>query len=284
MASYVAGFEEKRFVSKVDRNFICLICSNVLKDPVLCPGNHHCFCRACITKRLENSQKCPRCDDQLTVETLAEPQRMIKQMLNELNIHCVYVDKGCQEIVQLQKLDSHEATCGFMPAVCKNQGCGATLNQRDLIHHESEVCEFRKLKCHSCGEMTKTLTDMEKRIETVETNMALNLVTTEAHMKTIQTTMATNAANVNRDTADLERKLEAVNKKVTRLETTLIQGFDEIKDVLAKLEDKLQNNPKKVLNTPSTNRDNFTQAGYRESSSRHQPFRYPLTAPRRKIQ
>jgi hypothetical protein len=55
-----------------------------------------------------------------------------------------------------------EITCGLTPAVCSNQGCGVTVNKRDLIHHESEVCEFRKLKCHSCGEMTKTLADMEK--------------------------------------------------------------------------------------------------------------------------
>ena len=170
MASHIQGYDEERFASTVDRDFICSICCNVLKDPVLCPRNHHCFCRGCITKHLENYQRCPTCDDELTVETLAEPQRTIKRMLNESKIHCVYIDRGCQEIVQLQHLEQHEATCGFTPAVCKNQGCGATVNQRDLIHHESEVCEFRKLKCHSCEEITKTLTNMEKRIANVEKN------------------------------------------------------------------------------------------------------------------
>jgi hypothetical protein len=68
---------------------------------------------------------------------------MVKDYLNELKIHCVYNNRGCQEIVQLELLDKHEATCGFTPAVCTNQGCGVTLNQRDLIHHQSELCEFR---------------------------------------------------------------------------------------------------------------------------------------------
>ena len=55
-----------------------------------------------------------------------------------------------EEIVQLQHLDQHEDSCGFTPAVCTNPGCGATLNKRDLTIHESELCEYRKLKCHSC--------------------------------------------------------------------------------------------------------------------------------------
>ena len=156
MASYIQGYDEERFVTTINRNFLCLICFNVLKDPVLCPRNQHCFCRGCITKHLENSQRCPTCADELTEETLTVPSRMVRGYLDELNIRCVYHDRGCEEIIQLQHLDQHENSCGFTPAVCTNPGCGAILNKRDLAIHESELCEYRKLKCHSCGEMTKT--------------------------------------------------------------------------------------------------------------------------------
>ena len=183
MASYIQGYDEERFVSTVSRNFLCLICFNVLREPVLCRRNQHCFCRSCITKYLETSQRCPTCADELTVETLAEPQRMVKDLLDELNIHCQYVNRGCQEIVQLQHLDRHEATCGFTPVVCTNQGCGVTVSKRDLVHHESELCEFRKLKCHSCGEMTKTLADMWRKMATMETKMT-NLETSVAKVET----------------------------------------------------------------------------------------------------
>ena len=274
MASYIQGYDEERFASTVSQNFICSICFNVLKDPVLCPRNHHCFCRGCITKHLENSQRCPTCADKLTVETLAEPQRMVKDILNELKIHCIYKSRGCQEILQLQHIDQHEATCGFTPAVCTNQGCGATLNQRDLIHHESEVCEFRKLKCHSCGEMTKTLADMEKRTANVEKNMAKmdDIVTMETHIKNAQMNMATNAANIekkitNMETSmahmktDMEGKQEAVNNEVRALKTALIEGFDDMKDVLVKMENKIEQNARKVRNTPSGDRENIIVAG-----------------------
>ena len=250
MASYIQGFDEERFATSVDRNFICSICFNVLKDPVLCPRNHHCFCRGCITKHLENYRRCPTCADELTVQTLVEPQRMVKQLLNELKIHCVYIDKGCQEIVQLQHLDQHEATCGFTPAVCTNQGCGATVNQRDLIHHESEVCEFRKLKCHSCGEMTKTLTDMDTKMKNIQTSMA-----------NMDTRIANVEKNIQKITADMDGKFEAVNNKVTGLRTVLVEAFNEMKDVLIKMEDKIEENTSKVRNTPSGDRENIIVAG-----------------------
>ena len=253
MASSIQGYDEERFASTVNRNFLCLICFNVLKDPVLCPTNQHCFCRACITKHLENSRRCPTCADELTVETLAEPNRMVKDYLNELKIHCVYIDRGCQEIVQLEHLDNHEATCGFTPAVCTNQGCGATLNQRDLIHHQSELCEFRKLKCHSCGETTKTLADMEKRIAIVEKNMATN--------ETIANVEKNLEKNMEKNAADMEGKLEAVNNQVRGLKTALLEGFDEMKDVLVKMEDKKEENTRKVRNTASGDKENIIVAG-----------------------
>ena len=267
MASHIQGYDEERFASTVDRDFICSICCNVLKDPVLCPRNHHCFCRGCITKHLENYQRCPTCADELTVETLTEPQRTIKRMLNELNIRCVYIDRGCQEIIQLQHLDQHEATCGFTPAMCTNQGCDATVNQRDLTLHESEVCEFRK--CDSCGEITKTLILMEKRIANVEKNMASNVVAMRTDIKNIQTSMASNietrVANVERimekNTADMEGKFQALNNKVTGVETSLIKAFNEMKDVLVKMEDKIEQNTRKVRNTPGGDRENIIVAG-----------------------
>ena len=270
MASYIQGYDEERFVTTLNRNFICLICFNVLKDPVLCPRNQHCFCRGCITKHLENAKRCPTCADELTVETLIEAPRMIKDILNELNIRCLYNERGCQEILQLQHIDQHEATCGFTPAICTNQGCGVTVNKRDLIHHESDVCEFQKLKCHSCGEMTKTLADMEKRMANMETNIA-KMETTfamETQMKNIQTNIATKVANmdtrmakVERNMADMKRdmkgKFEKVNNEVTGLKTALIEGFDQMKDVLVEMTEENT----KVRNTPSGDKENIIVAG-----------------------
>ena len=236
MASYIQGYDEERFVTTINRNFLCLICFNVLKDPVLCPKNQHCFCRGCITKHLENSRRCPTCADELTEETLTEPPRMVKDYLDESKIRCVYHDRGCQEIVQLQHLDLHEDSCGFTPAVCTNPGCGVTLNKRDLVHHQSEVCEFRKVKCHSCEETTKTLGNLEKKMTDMKKEM-------------------------NKNSADMEGKLEVVNNEVKGLKTALVEAVDQIKDVLIKMEDNIKENARKVRNAPSGDRENIIVVG-----------------------
>ena len=257
MASYLQGYDEERFVTTVNRTFLCLICFNVLRDPVMCSRNQHCFCRSCITQHLQNSQRCPTCNDKLTVQTLAEPPRMIKDVINELNIHCVYSNRGCQEIVQLQHLDRHENNCGFTPVVCTNEGCGATVNKRDLIHHESEQCEYRKLKCHSCGEMSITLANMEKK---VETNMA--------YMQLMEKNMATKIERSIADIkTDMEEKLGVVDNEVKGLKTALVECFEQVKDVLVKMEDRIMENTRKIRNTPSGDKAKIFVAGGYETDS-----------------
>ena len=50
--------------------------------------------------------------------------------------------------------------------------------------------------------------------------------------------MANLEKNMERIAADMEGKLEAVNNEVRGLKTALIGGFDEMKDILVKMEDK----------------------------------------------
>ena len=154
---------------------------------------------------------------------------MVKEYLNESKIRCVYNDRGCQEIVQLQHLDQHEDSCGFIPAVCTNPGCDATLNKRDLVHHQSEVCEFRKVKCHSCEEMTKTLTNLEKKM--------------------------------NKNTENIEGKLEIVSSEVRGLKRSFAEAFNQMKDALVQREDNIKENARKVSNAPSGGRENIIVAG-----------------------
>ena len=225
------------------------------------------------------------------MRTLAEPQRVLKDVLNELNIHCIHKNRGCQEIVQLQHLERHETSCGFMPVVCSNQGCDVTVNQRDRIHHESEVCEFRKVKCHSCEEMSRTLAEMERRVERMERNLAVmerNVTTKVSDMgKNVATNLkkmernvtANTERNVGTKVSEMERNVAANKKKmeknitssmernvatkvsemgktvatsmknmernVTRLNTAMVEAFDEIKDVLVKVDEKIEENQRK---------------------------------------
>jgi N-acetylneuraminic acid mutarotase len=77
-------------------------------------------------------------------------------------------------------------------------------------------------------------------------------------METKMTNVETNITNMK---TDMEGKLEAVNNEVRGLKTALIEGFSEMKDVLLKMEDRREENTRKVRNTASGDKENIIVAG-----------------------
>ena len=131
----------------------CKICLKVLHDPVQCQNNEHYFCRKCITKHLENSETCPLCMDQLTLETLRPPSRIILEIVSQLKKpRCRHVSRGCTDNVGVEDVLLHEQTCGYAPVNCSNESCKETVNRRDQESHKTEECKFRKITCESCDE------------------------------------------------------------------------------------------------------------------------------------
>ena len=147
------GYEDSRFETQVDESLHCVICTEVLKDPVQCRRNEHHFCRNCITKHLRHSRKCPTCKDPLTVGTLARPQRFLANTLSSLKISCENSERGCRKVVELGSLDTHVASCGFSPMPCSNDQCEEIISRRDKEIHENKVCDFRRVKCDYCAQM-----------------------------------------------------------------------------------------------------------------------------------
>ena len=288
------GFDDERFESIVDQHFHCLICYNVLKDPVTCQRNQHYFCRGCITEHLRrNSHTCPTCADELTVETLTEVPRIVTDYLDERRIRCDHHDRGCRELVQLKNLQRHVAECGFTPVVCENQGCNETISKRDRTYHESEQCQFRKLKCHNCGEISTMMAGMETKMEKLEfkltsTDTKLNNVDTKfknvgtqlANTDTKLNNMDTKLKNVDAKLVNLhvqmEAKIKNVNDEIRGIRNSLNEvkdGFDYLKEaILEKIESKERKKEEMIRNerdTVSDGRQNqyiFVAGGRRERS------------------
>lgn len=187
------GYDDERFESVVSKNYHCIICFNVFKDPVMCRNNEHLFCRACITQHLRNSKTCPSCMDELTVDTLREAPRFVTGCLAELKIRCEYFRRGCG-FIELEKLEKHIKECGYAPVLCSNEGCELEVNKRDLIHHETTVCEQRRVKCHNCGEIREELNKVHAKLDNIEVTICNTF-------------------------AQLNSTLQNLNIKVNRLET-----------------------------------------------------------------
>ena len=193
------GYDDSRFEKDVDAHFHCSICYNVLKEPMMCRNNEHIFCRECITKHLNvNSHTCPECNEELTVDTLRRA-RLVSNYLSELKIKCDYYDRGCQEYIRLAELKCHVENCGFAPVKCSNEECEMMVNKRELIHHESSVCEYRKVKCHNCVKIKQVVETMNEKINGVEKKIeGLELLLVKMYQKldslenTVQTSSSIN--------------------------------------------------------------------------------------------
>ena len=65
----------------------------------------------------------------------------------------------------LEELDSHVENCGFASVKCSNEKCQLVVDKRELIHHESTVCEYRKAKCHNCVKIEQDVDGMKEKME-----------------------------------------------------------------------------------------------------------------------
>ena len=178
------GYDEDRFKDKVDIKLQCSVCLKVLKDPVQCPNEHY-FCRSCICKSLrENSEACPMCNHHLTEENLTKPPRILRELLQSLEIRCDHEKRGCQEFIKLEFLDRHVNSCGYSPTPCTNTGCAQVMNRNEEERHEREQCEFRQIVCDECGEqviwkssrvhpcfMRKEMDELARRLNVVQNNV-----------------------------------------------------------------------------------------------------------------
>ena len=209
LAVYDTGYEDELFQYPVGPSFHCIICTNVIKDPVMCRQNEHIFCRACITRHLMNFQTCPTCMEPLTVDTLSQAPRGIRNLLAELKIRCEFFDRGCGKFIELGDLERHVTECGFAPAVCSNEGCELEVNKQDLLHHETAVCELRRVQCHNCK-------DIRQEMDRVKVNLAaMNEMLTEKF-----------------DT--MEKKLEMKGNSV---ELTVVEKVELVQEQLNKQEE-----------------------------------------------
>mmetsp|Transcript_54459 Transcript_54459/g.129790 ORF Transcript_54459/g.129790 Transcript_54459/m.129790 type:complete len:335 (+) Transcript_54459:97-1101(+) len=88
----------------------CLICHEVLLDPVECRSCHRAYCRDCIMLWLERSKTCPHCS--VAMESLTngvvKAHWRITVALDELQVRCP--KKGCSWVGRLDRRPGHTCT------------------------------------------------------------------------------------------------------------------------------------------------------------------------------
>ena len=149
------GGDEYDFVNESpDPKYYCLVCRNVLREPMLadCCGQH--YCKSCLQQcnRSSYTRRCPHCHRENYQSIL---DQSMQREINQLKIYCVNrSSKSCWWRDELSKLPRHLNT--FCPQrenvesleKCPS-GCGKMIKTGEIeVHRE---------KCPSgCGKMIKT--------------------------------------------------------------------------------------------------------------------------------
>ena len=217
MASYETGYEDELFQYPVGPSLHCCICTNVIKDPVMC-HNEHIFCRACITRHLIYSQTCPTCMQPLTVQTLRQAPRTVTNLLSELILRCEFFDRGCGKFIKLGDLERHVADCGFAPAVCSNEGCQLEVNKQDLLHHETAVCELRRVQCHSCNDIRRDMDTVKVSLAAINKKLYENGKKIEENQKTNEENIKAVEENIKAVEANVLAKVNLVQEQLNKQE------------------------------------------------------------------
>lgn len=144
------GYDTDRFGSPVNDALLCCICRDVLEDPVQAPCEH-AYCRTCIEAWLVHETTCPEDRRPLSHTSLRPLFRYMKNDLNKLEIKCRNRAYGCESIVALELIESHERSCVFERCKCPNDRCTFYASRQEVDEHVKR-CEFSYKECpKGCG-------------------------------------------------------------------------------------------------------------------------------------
>ena len=275
------GYEDCRFEKDVDEDLHCSICYNVLKEPRMCRNNEHLFCLDCITEHLRvNSQTCPECNEHLSVDTLRRA-RLANKYLSKLKINCDHASRGCPEFTCLEELKTHVATCGYAPVLCSNAECGMEINKQDKVRHETEVCEYRRVKCHDCGQiqedvetLKRSLLELDEKVEASNKEMKDNHVEMkqavgklDAKVEALKTSQDQNREQIKQDQQQIKKEvkesLSKVNKDVDEVKVMMIQVLEKLN--MLDRHNKVPSPTAGILDTPKE--DILVAGGYYNDSA-----------------
>ena len=140
------GYETDRFNPAPKDELLCIICTEVLEDPLECSYCQTNFCSSCINMWQKKNNLCPnRCELKLQ-----NSHKFLRSVLDNLIISCSNKALGCLVECKLEYIKKHESQeCEYRKIKCKNDGCEEYISfcHQDL---HNETCEMRRISCQDC--------------------------------------------------------------------------------------------------------------------------------------
>ncbi|ORX53866.1 hypothetical protein BCR36DRAFT_582091 [Piromyces finnis] len=266
------------YVNPVNVNLLCPICRLPLLNPIATPCGHT-FCEECILSALEISNNCPYDRKEIKCEEFKKVDRLILNILNELEIYCPNKMNGCPHICQRQFLYEHYHHCEYELVECPHSLCHQKVIKKELQEHSNQ-CDYKEIECEFCKKIylqkdkmkhIKNCEEFEKAESSVKEDLIIEckykkfgclwqdkLKLVEEHEKSckyhqfegfFENVYTKNQRQLETENSELKRKIYQLTDEITELRRELdiyknnnmvIQQQQAVSESMAELENEVQ--------------------------------------------
>ncbi|XP_022778281.1 RING finger protein 151-like [Stylophora pistillata] len=172
------GYSTNIFIVPVDRNLLCGICKEVLKNPrTLHCG--HTYCEDCLDGWFKSAKDvkltCPMCR-RYVILSITAPVLALREFIEGLSVECKNAVNGCKMVLKLRDLEKHLENCDFTLVECS--GCDEMFSQNDFHVHRNKCPKLNETICFDArvhaeiaaiqNELFKTKKSLRTSEETVQ--------------------------------------------------------------------------------------------------------------------
>ncbi|EGC34276.1 hypothetical protein DICPUDRAFT_79968 [Dictyostelium purpureum] len=141
---------------KIEEDFFCNICNNIMFKNYQCT-NGHIYCVSCTEAIKSKNTGCPECRIDLGSISV---NRYLERQINKLKIFCpnkFYNTKdyiadeefGCRFECSIDELETHIKNCEFSFIKCPiNEEC--ELVRKNLLDEHIKECDSKRIECELC--------------------------------------------------------------------------------------------------------------------------------------
>ena len=205
------GFSVNKFVTNVDPNLICNICTGIMKQAVVTLCGHS-FCHACLCTWLTKpeTESCPVCRAYTSKYEII-PNISLRSIIRVLPVWCDNKENGCKIVVNLEGLESHTEVCEYRDVECI--ACKIKLPYCDLANH-----------CINCSVIEKQL---KKSVNTDDDVITMDMLTRKIAVLELELNQSKKELEKSRQNANnLEHEIYDLQQQSNTLGMSSIPEFD----------------------------------------------------------
>ena len=171
---------------------------------------------------------------------------MLRIYLSKLKINCDHASRGCPQFTHVEELETHVSNCGYPSVMCSNAECGMEISKQDKVHPETEVCEYRRVKCQEVvRRLDGRMIELDSKDEDArgETKQEVEEIRNAAKYNGDQVeTVSKEIKTVSRQTEKVQKEVGEVKEEVKDVKENLSKvniNVDEVKVMMSQVLDKL---------------------------------------------